>query len=266
MESYMKVLDYKNKKWDKVMAHLCESKKILVGGYKREIDVIIDECEETSDFYRMCVCLARTYGLCVNEYLSESNNEKVIETTYLSVKSFFLFCRMKNKEIPTKQKNTNLFSEMESFICKAITIGCFDEFLDCYDNTIMGSLFLGKLEETKKLVGEIPDIDEKTVDVYYIKPQFLKNIYYALLNKDESLFKEELSKRVRKYRRNMVDYATIIDYTSIGLLKTAKLYGMNVDLNIVEIPDFLAGDIDKEQFAFFKIPFQDKIEECLEQR
>lgn len=267
MESYMKGLDYKNKKWDKVIACLCESKKILAGGYEREIDVIIDECKNTSDFYRMCVCLARTYGLCVNEYLSEGNNKKVIEATYLSVKSFFMFCRMKKKDIPTKQVNTNLFSELESFICKAITIGCFDEFLDCYDNTIMGSLFLGKPEETQKLVDQIPDIDDKTIDVYYIKPQFLKNIYYALLEKDENLFKEELSKRIRKYRRNMVDYATIIDYTTIGLIKTAKLYGLNVDLNIVEIPDFLMEDNNNnEQFALLKIPFQNKIEECLTQK
>ena len=70
-------------------------------------------------------------------------------------------------------------------------------------------------------------------------------------------------KRVDTYRKNMTSYATVIDFTTIGLLKTAKRYGMNVELNIAETPAFLKEDIDMEPFSALKIPFQDEMEKIL---
>lgn len=259
----MKNPAYQSKKWNQVIAHLLEGEKIMGMGYQHEISELTEECAKSSDYFRLCVCIANTYDLWAWEYLAIGNQEKVIQTTCMAVKSFFYACRMKKAEIPTKQIYTNIFSRMEDYICKAITTGCFDEFSDCYEDTVMGSLYLGEKEKAKKLVEQLPEIDEKRPEVYYIKPQFLKGIYNALLNQNEELLKEELVKRVKKYRKNMTSYATVIDFTTIGLLKTAKRYGMNVELDIAETPAFLKEDIDMEHFSALKIPFQDEMEKIL---
>lgn len=260
----MKALEYQSKKWEKVVAHVLAGEKESGADYQREINVLAEECAETSDYYRMCVCITRDYNILTWEYFVKGNGRKLVETTYLAVKSYFYAYRMKKACVPTKQAYTNLFSDMEDYLCKAIAIDCFDEFIDCYDDTIMGSLYLGKKEEARKQIAQLPEVDERRPEVYYIRPRFLKEIYNALLDQEEELLKDELGKRVRKYRKNMIDYATVIDFTTIGLEKTAKKYGMNVDLNIVEIPNYLKEYINAQWFQNLKISFQDEIEKLLQ--
>lgn len=257
----MTKLGYKSRKWDKEMANLCKYKEILGEGYNRQIDTIILNSEKNSDYFWMCASLTEAYETLAQLYLTENNNEKVVENIYLSIASFFTLYRMNRIVVPTQYVHAgNVLSKIEYAICKAITIGCYDEFLDCYDNTIMGKLFSGNLKDAKKLIEKLPDLDSKAIDVYYIKPQFLKSIYYALIDKDEHLFVDELSKRIKKYRSNMVGYSTIIDYSTIALIKTAKLYGINVHFDIAEVPLFLMEQINKEFVTPLKIPFQDNIE------
>ena len=79
----------------------------------------------------------------------------------------------------------------------------------------------------------------------------------AIINQDEEAFNEELKKRIKKYRRNMVDYTILFDAVSIAMIKFARRRGMNYTFSVAEIPEyFLDMDIrvDKEKYRLLDIP------------
>ena len=96
--------------------------------------------------------------------------------------------------------------------------------------------------------------DEEVIEgSYYEAVPALKKIYMAIIEKNEKAFNEELQKRIKRYRRNAVGYATEIDYISIALIKMAKKAGINYTVDVIEIPRLFFDEsyqINKEQIKF----------------
>lgn len=93
---------------------------------------------------------------------------------------------------------------------------------------------------------------------YSVSPEFLNKMYMAIIEHDEKSFNEELAKRIKKYRRNMVGYSTIIDVVSIALIKMAEREEIHCTVDVIEIPEqFFDGTckIDKDKD---KLPFYDE--------
>ena len=99
---------------------------------------------------------------------------------------------------------------------------------------------------------------DESREVYYTRQQHLKKIYQAIIEKNEKAFNEELIKRIKKCRKNMVGYLTIVDIVSIALIKIAKKAGLNYTFDVIEIPKMYFDEtykIDKEKV---KLPFYDE--------
>lgn len=126
------------------------------------------------------------------------------------------------------------------------------------DNNLICLMLKQNYDKAKQLIDMLPDEVDESREIYYSKQKHLKNIYKAIVNHDEKVFNEELVKRIKKYRRNMVGYSTIIDIVSIALIKMAKLADVKCTVDVIEIPKMFFDKsyvIDKEKV---KLPFYDE--------
>lgn len=252
-------LDYKSKKWDEEMKKIQDYKKYCGEGYLSNVNAVINKFSKTNDYAWLYGCLDLNYQEICYMYLQENDYKKVLENTYLSAKSMITFKQINEKGLKTQfvSKNEKLL-EVEYAICKMIAIDCVESILDNCQESIIGNLYMGNIEKAQKLVEQIPDGCLKEEDVYYRTPFFIKILYQAIIDKDEEKFNNELCKRVKKYRKNMVGYSTIIDYTSIALIKVANKLGIQSNLHIVEMPEFFFEPINTDEIMKQELPFQEE--------
>lgn len=259
-------LDYKSKKWDKEMVKLQNYKEYCGEGYLSNVKATINKFNrnQTKDYGWLYGCLDLNYQEISYIYLQENDYQKVLENTYLSAKSVMTFKQIYEKGVKTQFTNANnKLMEVEYAICKMIAVECFESVLEDCQESIMGNLFIGNMDKAQKLVEQIPDGGSEEEDVYYRTPFYVKVLYQAIIDGDEKKFNDELCKRIKKYRKNMVGYSTIIDYTSIALIKVARKVGIESNLHIVEIPDFFFQPIDADEIMKQELPFQAEIDKLL---
>ncbi|MBO5320328.1 MAG: hypothetical protein J6B01_11070 [Ruminococcus sp.] len=89
----------------------------------------------------------------------------------------------------------------------------------------------------KLLLSDIEESDESQ-EAYFIHMPYVKQIYFAMLSKDENEFNEQLAKRVNKYRKRPSDYQPVIDTASIALIKMAEKLGLQYKFRVEEIPEY----------------------------
>lgn len=259
-------LDYKGNKWDKEMKEIKKNKIYFGENYLNNINWDVSRLTESTqkDYCWFCGCLFGEYGTLSKIYLQEGDMKNVIINTYLSAKAFFTLKKLYEKGIETNYKNSqDDLLQIEYMMCKMISIDCFDVVVEYYKESIIGNLFVGNTESVKKSIEKLPDDGDKLDDIYYNTPVFLKSIYVSILNKDEREFNKALIKRVKKYRKNMVGYSTIIDYTSIALIKVAKKYGIYCDLNIIEMPNCFFAPINVDELLELQLPLQKDLNKLL---
>lgn len=63
----------------------------------------------------------------------------------------------------------------------------------------------------------------------------LKNLYNAILNKNQDEVDSALEKRIRDIRKSPIDYTVILDYYSISLMRYAALKGIKTNVKVFEL-------------------------------
>lgn len=83
-----------------------------------------------------------------------------------------------------------------------------------------------------------------------------------ILQGDKVSLRNRLIQRIKEYRKEPIDYFEIIDIYSTAMLKLAQKYGMDIDIDVIEIPKLF---FDKERCKInqseIEVPF---FEEALE--
>lgn len=131
--------------------------------------------------------------------------------------------------------------------------------IEAHENFLYHAIALNELEIAKRYSSICPvislvlaseydkartfleDLDIKTDDSqepFYIHISFLKDIYLAMLDRNEDKFNELLSKRISKYRRRPASYQPYVDTTSVALIKMAKKLGVQCKFSVEEIPEY----------------------------
>ena len=131
-------------------------------------------------------------------------------------------------------------------------------YISLEENNLIMLMYHQKYEQAKLLLEKLSDNPDEAYEIYYLNPENLKTIYMAIIEHDEKRFNEELVKRIKKYRKNMVGYSTIIDIASVALIKMAEREGLCCMVDVIEIPKQFfdkACVIDKSEI---KLPYYDE--------
>ena len=126
---------------------------------------------------------------------------------------------------------------------------------ECFnkDDNIVLWLYNQNIEKAREYLDTIESKTELDIGNMYDGVSRLREIMLALINKDAVKMKEEMISRIRKYRRNGDGYLTAIDFISIAFIKMAKKQGMDIEIDVIEIPKFFFDDeviqreIDKDK-------------------
>lgn len=247
-------IDFKSYKWDKEMKELKDVEKNMRAIYNAKKDYyksdyyvnfeyvynkFKDSHKPFQDYIWLYACFNGEFRSIAKYYLINNDNKKVIDCTFLSAKAWLLFKEFLDKGIDTSSPNIEInLSHYELIICQLIAVNQLESCGSNFEDSITANLHYMNEEKANKLISEIPDNADDYESIYYETPIFLKEIYKAILERDAKKFNDALIKRIKKYRKNMVGYSTIVDYTSIALLKIAEKYGIEKSINVVEIPEF----------------------------
>lgn len=266
---------YKTKKWDNEVAQSIDFINAVnapdVSEGQPDINFLIEEYNATKcdteiavNDYRVHDVVSLYYLIGNQYYLAADTAWMVYENAQKSADYLYLYLLAKRKaydlqksgvEItnPAVAKGLQSVRELRIMVYSAIAIGeaeLFEEYLK--QLPIIYSLYNGDYETARVLVNEIADSPDEAREVYYRDEKFLKNIFIALLDRNEKLFNEELIKRIKKLRRNMVDYLTVVDITSIAIIKLAEKCGLSCNFDIIEIPKYFFSrdfNIDKQSLT-----------------
>lgn len=239
-------IDYKSKKWDKEIRELKKSKLIIEDNYYCNIKYVYNRFLKTNpyDYIYVYGCFVYEFELIARAFYIENNYQKMFNNIFLSVKSFLCLKEcVVGEDINVYKKVSQIMNDHEYTVCKMISINQLEFLKKYFDDSIMARLYFQNIDEAKKLVVNIPDVTDESQTIYYNTPVFLKQIYLSIINKDEKKFNELMISRVKKYRKNMVGYSTVIDYTSVALIKVAKKNGIDIQFDIVEVPKCFFDEI-----------------------
>lgn len=93
-------------------------------------------------------------------------------------------------------------------------------------------------EKAKKLLFAYTEEPDESQEPYFIHMPYVKQIYLAILDRNENEFNEQLAKRINKYRKRPSDYQPVLDITSIALIKMANKLGLQYKFSVEEIPEY----------------------------
>lgn len=257
----MKKLDYKSKKWDKDLKKLED----FVSKYGEFAEIhnlrvlgdsaILQNKRIYFNFLEHCVL---TYhNIAGNYYIMNNLDYRAVDYTYLSG----LCGIMADKNGEIKDDNKYVFkqiSEIEFALYEMIAINQAEKDFFKDKDSVIYNIFCGDYEKAEYLLQSVTMDDSTEEGSLYDTIEHLKAIYMAIIARDEELFNEELAKRIRKYRKNMVGYFPRIDVISVALIKMAQKAGINYNLNVIEIPEIFIDEsyqIDKDKM---KPPFYDE--------
>lgn len=248
-------IDYKNKKWDKQLTNLNKVIKDLKGKLSGEINItsayknLIENREPSKKNYSAYLksCQRNYASAAGSRYMLDNSDYKAVDYTYLSGLTGVLASELMGEILD--DKNMDLQEAIYELIAADYTqVSYLRE-----ESGIISCIFNQKYEKAKELLDNIQADEEVVEGSYYKDYSALKNIYMAIIEKNEKAFNEELQKRIKRYRRNMVGYTTKIDYISIALIKLAKKAGIHYTFEVIEIPGLFFDEnyqINKEQVKF----------------
>ncbi len=103
---------------------------------------------------------------------------------------------------------------------------------------VINAVLTEKYDKAQELLENLEEIADESQEPFYIHIPFLKEIYLAILDKNEERFNELLAKRINKYRKRPAAYQPYIDAASIALIKMARKFGLQYKFSVEEIPEY----------------------------
>ena len=177
------------------------------------------------------------------EYLMNKDSRKslayLIKYIELGIKAYSLYQQgemIKNNAVKNSLSHEDFINELAF---TAVAAGKYETVSGVMKGTVIDALYNGCLDEARDRVSAYTCPTDEGREVYYRDMCFLKNAVIALTDRDTETFSHELEPRIRKYRKNMVGYSTIIDTVSAALIKLAEKAGVKVHIDVIEIPVLL---------------------------
>lgn len=258
-------LEYKGKKWDQEVANFQKMIKTTNGALNKNELFTINKFinSKFKDYLRLYSRLSSNYErMATYHYLNDVTSHEVIKYTYFSGYAMLITKCLYEKGIRTDYNEIveNAIKENIDFaLHQLIAVGEIDNsYIRIVENNLVVLMYYQKYEQARLLLNQLPDNPNESKEIYYVKPEFLKKIYMAIIDHDEKIFNEELVKRIKKYRKNMVGYSTIIDIISVALIKMAEREGIHCTVDAIEIPKQFFGETCKINKSKDKLPFYDE--------
>ena len=236
---------YRGKKWDKEIKELEKNIKDMGRDYvyNRLQGEKIFERNGNNDYLQLYFSLGNDFFLrACDKYLLDMYDGSIVKDIYMSGISILITRYLFSKGIRSYEAKNKVIEHNSEILRYQM---CF-RFLavDQMPKLILETeadrpiimLYNRDYDGLRNVLSALPDDPDDSREVYYEETVFLKKIYLAILDKDEKAFNEEIENRIKKYRRNMVGYSTIIDYVSIALIKLAEREGIHCNVDVIEIP------------------------------
>lgn len=234
-------IEYKGKKWDKEVINYQKMIKKTNTINKNELFTINKFLNSDSkDYLRLFSRLSSNYErMATYYYLEDINSEEVKKYTYLSGYAMLITKCLYEKGIYTQYNEIiqNFVKNIDFALYQLIATEEIDNpYVISQKSNLIMLMYYQKYEEVKFLLNQLTDAPNETKEIYYVKPEFLKKIYMAIVEHNEEEFNRELAIRIKKYRKNMVGYSIIVDVVSVALIKMAEREGIHCTVDVIEIP------------------------------
>lgn len=261
------ILEYKGKKWEKEIKDNQKFKKVINGAFNSNEMHFIKEFEKSGckDYLSLYFHLFGTYeNMATYYYLDNIQSRDVIKYTYMSGMAKLITKCSYKKGIRTNNNFENsiiqreVIGNMDFSLFQLIAVEeMSSSLLDIEKENLIMLMYHQKYEQARSILETLPDNPDESKEIYYEQAVHLKQIYIAIIEKNEKKFNEELAKRIKKYRKNMVGYSTIVDIVSVALIKMAKQAGINCTVDVIEIPKQFFDDRCKINKEECKLPYFD---------
>lgn len=261
-------LVYKHKKWDK---QLQADEKIWkeLGGF-----VALDNLRAAIQEQQLKTPMERNYQLffsCCsvycdsiarNYYLCDTEDRQSLYYTYLSGRSAILerlFASLytkKGRKIFDAQAG---IEEFDYHVLQTIAIGQpFPKCVQGIDNIYIQLLNKDVHRVEKHLKSSKDKVDSENFFGNHISEIKCKDIQ-MILQGDKVSLRNRLIQRIKEDRKEPIDYFNIIDIYSTAVIKLARNYGMDMDIDVIEIPKLFFDEkrctIDKTRI---EVPFYEE--------
>lgn len=253
-------LNYQSPKWEKRKKELVQigydfSKPLNIDGYVRRLK---SSKMEIADYCQYFCCLTTCYLIgATDTYLNNPHDPRIIDNIYCSGIAGVL----------AQQLGGLSLNQWENIFQRALYELAAIDYTDiCYfqENTsVISCMINGNLELAKQILSTVEADMTPRVGSQYIELKYLKNIFVAIIQKDELSFNNEIVRRIKTYRKNPYTHSVIIDFPLVALIKIAKKHGISYEQNVAEIPAIMLKEeitIDTERL---KLPFSDEAFELL---
>ena len=270
-----KKLDYQSPKWEKELKNKEKEDKQFNGQSATLVNLqrilkLYQEKESSLRDYRMLYeNLQLKYKLLANNcYLRDTDDWQCIDYTYLSGTSGIL---AKLYDTPEKQKGrhtTDAKNAITDFDFAVLQMFATDQPLPkCVQNMdhIYVQLLSGNFEKVNALFQQLgTKFDPSKPDKPWASERTRADIQ-AVMKKHEKFLRESLIARIKEYRKAPVGYSTFIDIYSIAFIKLAKQYGMNCEIDVIEIPKIFFAEERCKIDQTVKLPFFDEATAALKE-
>lgn len=187
--------------------------------------------------YRNCRETAEAFAL-------DGDPEAAFQYAYLAAAAHeraFMLSRQEEITNPVVAADIKRGRGNEEAICWLIAVNEWEkaEAYAKFAEPILYALLTGDDAFAGQLVSMLPDTPPADVmrrEVHFTGVIFCKAIFAAILRGDAQALQTALEERVSRYRRLPWDYTTVLDLSSAAFIKMAQRRGLNVSLDIAEIP------------------------------
>ena len=257
-------IQYKTRKWLKEVENFKRFKTCLNEKFNNNELNIIEEFKQSGclDYLRLYNCLAGDYR-CMSEYhyLNNSESDEFQTYIFLSGLASLVTLYLHKKGVKTKYNQIVIDSlnNIDYSLFQLIAVDKVDNvFIKNEEDNLIMLMYNQEYDKAKMILDNLPEIEDVQNEIYYIKPVFLKEIYRSIIEQNEDRFNECLANRIKKYRKNMVGYSTIIDIASVALIKMAEKEGIHCTVDVIEIPKLFFDKTHMINKDEVKLPYYDE--------
>ena len=197
-----------------------------------------------TDRVTVAALLHGNYRLLAETLVLDGKPEAAFQYAYLAAaateRAFFL-SRQETVSNPAVDADIKRGRGNAEAICGLLAVNEWEkaEAFAKFAEPIYYALLTGDDAFAAKLVSMLPDTPPADVmrrEVYFTGVIFCKAIFSAILRGDAQALQTALEERISLYRRLPWDYTTVLDLSSVAFIKMARRRGINVSLDIAEIP------------------------------
>ena len=264
-----KDLVYQSPNWEKEKKHdakIQQQLKDKLKGKDSTLDSLERLIQEEKEFPEL-----RNYGSLYNHislkyrmlagkvYLRNLEDQKCIEYTYLSGVSAVLAYLFYVNDPPKELDKTDRENIISDFTGGVLRLYAVDQPLpSCtyhIDNPYV-QLLLGNLDKAASLLNKLGSQFNPAEPYQFWIDESEHAIIQAAIEKDGQKLKDLLVQCIREYRKVPRGYTTFLDTYAIALIKLARTWGEDININVIEIPSMFFGEtICKINPLAMQVPF-----------